>query len=448
MKKNFFKTIALMSLVVCCFSCNKENESPVVPPNNGESYLLVTNNGQINPNPTVANMRITYLSDLNSAAIDCTNFPTIEHANTSGLRFVYKDKWLFVRSNKRGDRGIQKYVLGEDGKLQNAGFIPAPFPSPLLPVKFCIADDSKGYYVTQLDPFVVHMFNPSTMQKIEDKIDLRQVVKDFKPNIEIEFEGKLGGEKPFAIIGQETVVCSNRKLFVNIHYGHTKGKGVHDALYNEFYLAVIDMATNRFEKIITMPDIYNQGLPPLENQFYAQDTEGSTYMISLQWNNYDPTEGIVLKSMDEAHLFKLGANGEFDSNWRVKPSDLDGVTTSGVARRVFESVFAFDNDLYVSVSRAGVPPYGLNNIKNADFEIYRIDTKTKTATKIEVPITTPNAPSGSFYQIGDELFIRVVNSDENINGFYKLNKDKKTTTKVLNVNESSGIVFSLLKIRR
>lgn len=117
MKKNFFKTIALMSLVVCCFSCNKENESPVVPPNNGESYLLVTNNGQINPNPTVANMRITYLPDLNSAAIDCSNFPTIEHANTSGLRFVYKDKWLFVRSNKRGDRGIQKYVLG-NGKYK------------------------------------------------------------------------------------------------------------------------------------------------------------------------------------------------------------------------------------------------------------------------------------------------------------------------------------------
>lgn len=447
-KKNLLLRVAILSgLAVCCFSCDKENGSPA-PQKPGGSYILVTNNGQVSPNPSTSNMRITYLTDLDNPLIDCGEFPTIEHANTSGFRYVYKDKWLFVRSNKRGDRGIQKYIIGEDGRLQDAGFIPAPFPLHLLPVKFCIADDNKGYYVTQLDPFIVHMFNPSTMLKMEGNIDLRQEVNNFKPRIESEFEGKFGEEKPVSLIGQETVVCSNGKLFVNVHYGHTKGKGVFDALYNEFYLAVIDMKTNRFEKIITLPGIYNQGLPPLENQFYATDAGGSVYMISLQWNNYDPAEGIVLKSMDEAQLFKLGSNGEFEPDWRIKPSDLDGVTTSGVERRVFESVFMFGDDLYVSVSRSGVRPYGLVNIKNADFEIYRIDPQTKSHTKIEVPVTTPNASSGSFYQIGDELFIRVVNPDAKANGFYKLNKDKKTTTKVFDVSESSGIAFSLLKLRK
>lgn len=447
-KKNLLLKVAILSgLAACCFSCDKENGSPR-PQETGGSYILVTNNGQVSPNPATSNMRITYLADLNNALVDCGNFPTVEHANISGFRYVYKGKWLFTRSNKRGDRGIQKYVVGEDGRLKDAGFIPAPFPLHLLPVKFCIADDNKGYYVTQLDPFMVHMFNPTTMQKMKDNIDLRQEVKNFKPNIESEFEGKFGAEKPVSLIGQETVVCSNGKLFVNVHYGHTKGKGVLDALYDEFYLAVIDIRTNRFEKIIALPGIYNQGLPPLENQFYTTDAEGAVYMISLQWNNYDPAEGIVLKSMDEAQLFKLGANGEFEPDWRIKPSDLDGVASSGAERRVFESVFMFGNDLYLSVSRSGVKPYGLEDINNADFDIYRIDPQTKAATKIEVPVTTPNASSGSFYQVDNELFIRVVNPDAKANGFYRLNKNKKTATKVFDVSESSGIVFSLLKLQK
>ena len=446
--KTYFSVIAILAcIVLCCFSCNDDDDKPTLPVSN-ENYILVTNNGQIAPNPTMANMRVTYLPDIKQAMFDCSNYPTVEYANTSGFRRVYKDKWLFVTANKKGDRGIQKYTTDNNGKLKDAGFIPFPFPSHLLPVRFCIANDNKGYYITQLDPFIVHTFDPSTMLKLDEKIDLEQAIIAFKPNIETEFKDKLGAEKPFLIAGQETILYSNGKIFVNVHYGHTKGKGVHDSLYDEFYLAVIDAKTNQFEKIISLSGIYNQGLPPLENPFYTKTSDGSVYFISLQWNNYDPIEGIKLKAMDESQLFKLGANGEFDPTWRLKPSDIDGKQSQGDKRRVFESVITFENDLYVSVSRSGIKPYALGNIKNTDFEIYRINTETKKAIKIDIPISTPNAPSGSFYKIDNELFIRVVNPTSDINGFYRLNKDKTTTSKVFDVTKNSGIVFSLIKLKK
>lgn len=437
--------LTVLACIIFLIGCSDDPDPNNSGGNNIDNYVLVTFNGTINPNPQVANMSISYISDITKTPIDYTQYPTQEYSNTMGLCNVYNNKWLFIRANKKGDRGIQKYVINDKGLLQDAGFIETPFPSPLSPVKFCIANDQNGYFVNQDKRYSIQMFNPKTMTLKNEIIDLEKEVKAFKLNIDAEFSGKLGKEAPYSLIGQETIITANGKLYVNVHYGQTKNKGVLDALYKEFYLAVIDLKTNKFEKIISLPGIYNQGLPPLENQHLAASTEGSIYFITHQWNNYDPNKGIILQAMDEGQIFRLTKDGDFDPSWRLRTSDF-GRPSGG--KYVFESICEYDNDLYVTVSKSEYKAYGLTQASTPDFDVYKINPQTKEKTKIEIPVTVPNVASGSFYKIDNQLYIRIVNESEGHNGFYKLNADKRTTTKVFDIVPNKGIALSLLKLKK
>ncbi|MCD8540538.1 MAG: hypothetical protein LRY55_12815 [Leadbetterella sp.] len=208
----------------------------------------------------------------------------------------------------------------------------------------------------------------------------------------------------------------NGKLFANITYAKTNTvqKGFFDDFYEDVYIAVIDLATGRYEKTTKINDTGSIAYIN-ENQMYSFDTNGDLYII---------TQGRSAVG-GKSKISRIKANDtDVDASWSI---NMDDITTGGK----FVTIYATNGKLITTIPNAALTPGGNGNINTGNiWEFYVIDAATKTRTKIEgVPIGTNTGAAYGTIKIDGKLLIRVnVNEVNGANGYYELSSDLKSAT--------------------
>src|SRR5690606_535561 len=112
---------------------------------------------------------------------------------------------------------------------------------------------------------------PATMARTGE-IDLADAVNE---------RGTDEEEILYRSIGQKFLAIKNGKLYANITYAKTDGtqKGFWDDFYPDVYIAVIDIATNEYEKTIKIEDTGSIAYIN-DNSMYDFDTNGDLYIVT------------------------------------------------------------------------------------------------------------------------------------------------------------------------
>ncbi len=382
--------LALASLLSACSSSDTNNPTPA--PSTQGKYLILSNDAT---SQTGAGYLSTY-TDMPTGTISNINTTSLQSQGTYGA-LVYLNNWFFKSANAANEAGIQKYSIGSDGKLKDEGFIKTAANS-----RYYIVSATEGYYYDgDLGKLKIQKFNPTTMQRTGE-IDLTANLT--KAGI------------PYITAGQHVIAAHNGKLFVDIYYSDNASSiGFLDYKYTSSYMAVVDIATGKYEKTIEMPNVPG-GIGFLSpNPMWVKAADGTMYFCCL--GNLGAVSSKIIR-------IKPGTT-EFDQTWSLNMDDYKKGS-------VFVNVYVKDNTLYTHVSTEAIKA-DFSNLYNEIWEYYGIDLTTKQATKI-AGINTPvlfTGHSRSITEVGGKLYFRVVNSAQKLNGYYVL--DGGTAKSVFNL---------------
>ncbi|MES1249545.1 MAG: hypothetical protein ABUL46_02630, partial [Chitinophaga rupis] len=212
------QAIFFMAIAFLLFSCSKSSKTAT---DAGNNYILLTNEADLGT-PGYMGARAT-MPQGNLSNIGATSLQVAE-----AFGFTQYKKWIFTRTSVSGQTGIQRFTVGADGKISDAGFIADG-------QMFHIVNDTEGYYLDEKrGTMLLQRFNPTTMQRT-GQIDLSSLSMD-------------GVE--YQVVGKHTIASKEGKLFVGVTYGTTQAQGYGDDVVDYIKMAVIDIATNTLEKTI------------------------------------------------------------------------------------------------------------------------------------------------------------------------------------------------------
>lgn len=392
--------IAAGSLVFSACSDDDKDTPEVVGGDN--KYVLLTAEGIADG----AGYYAVYNS-LPSGDIKNTAGYSLQARSYGGFR-TYKN-WIFNRASLLGETGVLKFGVGSDGRLREEGFIKCDASAQSI-----VIDETRGFY---FDPgrgkTRIQKFNPTTMQRTGE-IDLSSVVdKTISENV---------------FTGNQTLAAKEGKLYVNINYAPVGSSGHNDNMVH-YTMAVIDIATEKIDKTITLDflDVYNQGHSPSEYPAWELGEDGSLYFLSTGWDKLD---GVSATHPSCIFRIKKGET-DFDKTWSIHPSDLNADLKTGL----MWSMSFFKGALYIEASNKDLPNMGeFNNITG--YHVYAINVESKNVTRIQsVPTTAFGHSAGTFYKTRNGLFVRVINKEIGYNGLYVIKENGKDATPAFNIIE-------------
>lgn len=276
--------------------------------------------------------------------------------------------------------------------------------------KLTIIDDNKGFFYNEsLGGQTLQMFNPTTMQLLKT-LDLRPYIKSYRPDAK--FEDDYGNN--LIRTGSFVLDHVGDKLFVSIAFLEQIDFNLISEDENEFHLAVIDIPSLSFEKIITYPDTKNVGFYVSENNPTVKDDKGNLYFSSWGWNQF--------YEQMPSKVFRIKAGEtEFDTEWEINIEDLFG------KNKIAQSIAAYNDKIYLHVS---TEPYMFTSsveieTQNAlEMKVYEFDPETPHIYKeLDIPTSNPSPRINIFNIIDDKLFIATANAEgKHTNGLYSINK--------------------------
>lgn len=277
-----------------------------------------------------------------------------------------------------------------------------------------MVDDNNGFYFDgDRGTLKLQKFNPSTMQRTG----------------EIDLTAQLSNPKyEYVSVGQNIQMVKKGKLYANVHYGNNTFKGFLDAQDSLVKLAVINIATGTFEKLIT----YNAGSPQQigwlgDNVMWDLGDDGHLYFNTL---------GKVAGGNGKILRIKAGET-EIDKTWKL---EIDDYLKDGF----FVEVLAKGGKIYTRIPTEAVKA-DFSNIGGEVWKGVAIDINSKVSTPISgTPIGNFNGNGYGFQEIDGKLYLRVVRPSENINGYYLL--DGLNATKAFNITEG-GEAGGLVKLQ-
>lgn len=403
MKKSVFKFMAIVAAIICLSSCDdNDNVDPAAP---GKYVLLTTN---FTGNFT---SYLTSYDNLPSGSISNVASKSKQTLNTSGLRVI--GKYIYNMSNFEGEGGVHKQSVNEAGEIVSEGFIAVGAAISGSGQHVVVNDDLGFYFDGDRGLLKLQKFNPTTMQRTGE-IDLTAQLSN--PNYE------------FVSVGQNIQMVKEGKLYANVHYGNNTFKGFLDAQDNLVKLAVIDIATGNFEKLIT----YNAGKP----QQVGWLGDNVMWDLGDDSNLYFNTLGTVAGGSGMILRIKAGET-EIDQNWQLQIDDY-------IKDGFFVEVLAKGGKIYTRIPTEGIKA-DFSNIGNEVWKAVAIDINTKVSTPIEnAPVGNFNGNGYGFQEIDSKLYLRVVRPSQNINGYYLLNGNN--ASQIFNVTQG-GEAAGLVKIQ-
>jgi len=420
MKTNKFLKLGKISAFVLaglltfssCSSSDDDSGSTTIPETKTNDYVLLT--GDLSVSPYVG-----YLSAF--SALPEGDFSNIKEGSLSvkanGIK--YYGKWIFQRLQlgrvQSTDDGILRYSLDANGNLIQDGEIKG------MSSNFYVHNETTGFYAdTDRGLMKLQIFNPSTMQRTGE-IDLTSLSTT-----------EYG---PYQAVGTHFIATKNGKLYADIVYGSLTGKGSFsiDDPRGFVDVAVIDIATLKYEKTIRDTRINYIGYPGNANQMWAMGDDGALYICSHGFGKTGGTNtsAIVRIKADET---------DFDKNWIIKASDYS--TNSSIS-----TVAVKDGKLYTSWGSKPLTFTGLTG--DAIYDYYSFDKENITAgpQKIaNIPSTTYSFQNAqNITTINNKVYFRVVNGNGN-NGYYVLD-GTNSAKQAFNIT-SGGVIWGLAKLKQ
>lgn len=417
MKKITFKIAAIAAVFSVLFTSCDSDEPGVIEVPKVSKYVLMTMSENVLTKPG-------YLTVFD--AIPTGDVSNITANSTQGMGMggwrPYKNYMLKLFKTSDNAKGVERLKI-ENGKVVSDNFLSGDNTTNGTG-NFVIVNETLGYYWDGNSPLKIQTFNPTTLSRTGE-IDLAAAVNE---------RGVSEAGILFRAIGQKFLAVKNGKLFANITYAKTNSnqKGFWDDFFPDVYIAVIDIATGKYEKTTKI-----EGTGAIayinDNEMYSFDTNGDLYIV---------TQGVSATGIGgKSKIARIKASEtEVDKTWEVK---MDDIMTGGK----FVTVFATNGKLITTIPNVALTGGQQGNINNSEiWEFHVIDVATKTRTKIAgVPaVTNPGAAYGTI-KIDDKLLLRVSAPSQKLNGYYQLNSTLTSATSLFNVTEG-GSVSGLHKI--
>ncbi len=409
MKKITLKFLALAA-VFAVVSCDKKDPDPTEEPKESK-YVLMT----MSENTLTKPGYVTVFDQIPTGNVSNITTNSTQGMGMGGWR-PYKNWLLKLFKTSDNAKGVERLKL-ENGKIVSENFL-AGDNTTNGTGNFVIANETQGYYWDGASPLKIQTFNPTTLARTGE-IDLTTAVNE---------RGTTDAAILYRSVGQKFLAVKNGKLFANVTYAKTNAaqKGFWDDFFPDVYIAVIDIATGRYEKTTKIEDTGAIAYIN-DNEMYSFDTNGDLYIVT---QGTSPT-GIGGKSK----IARIkAAETEIDKSWELK---MDDIMTGGK----FVTVYATNGKLITTIPTVALTGGPTGNINFSEvWDFYAIDVATKARTKINgVPsVTNPGAAYGTV-KVDDKLLIRVNAPTKSINGYFELNSSLNNATQLFNVTEGGSV---------
>lgn len=277
--------------------------------------------------------------------------------------------------------------------------------------KLVLVNENLGFYYNEdSGGQTIQAFNPLTMT-LEGELDLRKDIKAFRPNVQ--FEDEYGNN--MVRTGSLVMDYKEDKLYVSVVFLEEANFNLISESEENFYLAVIDIPTFSFEKIIKYHGAQTVGFFVSENNPTTKDEDGNLYFCSWGWNQFNEHK--------PSKVFRIKAGEtDFDQDWEI---DIESLFGEG---RIAQSIASFNNKIYLHISE---DPYSFDSSEEVEtrnglkLSYYEFDPTTpSTYTKLNVPPSNPASRMNVFNIADDKLFMVVPNAiAPNFNGVYSLDRN-------------------------
>ncbi|MGO3181765.1 MAG: hypothetical protein ACTIJ9_02930 [Aequorivita sp.] len=333
--------------------------------------------------------------------------------STSSGHHSFKNYIFSMAKDKRGyssTPGLFRLTLNTSNQL----FIDSEiyigkenlFPSR----KLALVNEHLGFYYNEdSGGQTIQSFNPLTMKLIEE-LDLRPFIKAFRPDAQ--FEDDYGNN--LVRTGSLVMEYKDDKLYVSVVFLEAANFNLIAEEEENFYLAVIDIPTFSFDKIIQYHGAKTVGFFVSENNPTTKDEDGNLYFCSWGWNQFN--------NHNPSKVFRIKAGEtDFDPNWEI---DIEPLFGEG---RIAQSIASYNNKLYLHISEE---PYLFESSEEVEtrnglkLNYYEFDTNSpENYTKLNVPSSNPASRMNVFNIVDDKLFMAVPNAiSPNFNGVYSLDR--------------------------
>lgn len=385
----------LLAFTLAFFGCSSDDDNgdPAPTPENSR-FVIMTSSDR-----TFGGGYFSTTDGLPSGTLPSTNAKSLQIAKAFGFRSF--GKWVFNRSNAAGDEGLQKYTVNADGSLKDEGFIAGA-------TQYLVVNETSGYYLDETrGTLKIQKFNPTTMLRTGE-IDLSVVKKE-------------GVE--YQVVGKHTIAAKEGKLFLSITYGKTATAGYGDDVFNSISIAVVDIATDKYEKTITYDGLKGIGWGSSGNKMWSIGDDGALYLYNTGLNVAFTTTNILRIKKGET---------DFDKTWKFSTDQLQAGNSLAIA-------LVKGGKLYFEMVSAPLKPDFSNLSANPIFDFYTYDMTTEQVTKIA---GLPQheyvyANEQSITEIDGKVYLWVKNQSQNIDGYYVVDADK--ATQVFNIQHQGAI---------
>jgi len=355
MKTLRFLIIGALALAVA--ACSSSDDP--VPVESSSFAMFVTTNSEDGSGFLIP------FAELPSGEVDITDY-LANGIQMSATRFAGNsyNGAVYSPTNALGDAGVQKFELDEFGRFVDSGFIPYGAASVGSGPIYGFASDTKGYYTSHSDnPKGIQIFDLQTMTRtgeIDASVEMDQIVANMATeDSERIVASGIGG----------FMLERDGKVFTQVFFTDVDNWEVVD----KTFVAVIDVSSDKLEKIIEWDDFVRIGYFSCQNCNYATiGDDNHLYLASFIGNFTDP-EGPNYRVL----RIKSGET-DFDTEWDVNGNRGDFANGENFAL----GSKAHNGKIYVKMFDAPVDvTWAL--LSEKQYYAYEIDIATKAATLIE-----------------------------------------------------------------
>ncbi|MCA4807012.1 hypothetical protein [Myroides odoratimimus] len=418
-KREIKQSILLFSLFILLSSCTLENlteDSNQIPKTDYSSfnYVLATEDSYT---PDITRFFTFNFSDINrQKKYDLISenklFINSDPSTSSGYQFF--DKYIFsLAKDKKGyssTPGIYRLTLNNENRVIIDKELNINKDNLFPSRKLCIVNKQLGFYYNEgLAAQTIQAFDPTSMRTIA-KVDLKPFIKQFRP------QAKFTDEYGNNLIRTGSLVLDHKegKLYVSIVFLEKASFNLISEQENNFYLAVIDIDSLSFEKIISYPKAKTVSFFVSENHSTTKDEQGNIYFGSWGWNQF--------YAHNPSRVFRINkSETDFDLTWDI---DIEKQFGPG---RIAQSIISYNNKVYLHISKS---VYQFDSSEDSTTKnslqmgYYEVDPQTPDVFKeLDIPYSNPSSRMNVFTIVDDKLFICVPNSAAlKFNGVYALDR--------------------------
>src|SRR5690606_21604158 len=189
---------------------------------------------------------------------------------------------------------------------------------------FVIQNETKGFYFDSGDPYKLQIFNPTTMERIDETPSYEDQIAKSEDGI------------TNTSIGRHFLAIKDGKLYANVNYSKGAANntiGVFQDFFNAIFIAVIDLNTLELENIITYEGTANIAYF-VDNPMYDFDDNGDLYFL---------TQGQSAAGKDSKILRIKAGQHDIDRTWEI---DMDAIN-NGIGK--FTTIFVKNGRIITTI---------------------------------------------------------------------------------------------------